>query len=512
MNNLIVDASTGDVGVASLMKTARPSLNQKDILSKVKGILQNYQGPKISKRQVQGRITSVVPFEACEYILDNISGRGWDTWRDTSGARFKQSLKNHVDRVCESFRAQQARHQCSDQTSRAETKTSILAKAFTAVGIHGSVRIDESSGKGSIIDVNRMLCPNASAEYAAQMLTRVLEKEKRDGADRRVHNAHHPTPISERIEYIKINGKGHITPVCDAQTLVEIIWLLPSSAAKEFRRQSARTITRVLGGDTTLCDEIEQRCERLQSTEEGRAYQNFVLDQTPAKRHRSEAPFWFELASAEQKRAYVSVMANNEMALEQMELCKTFKNELQSVGQFSGRDRVEFADRMKDIQVRALAAGNMLAAGPSADNSIVAVARPVDDSIDPETGLLIATPKCSESVRGPETSICNEATKMGVKLGDRAGQVGKVVKRLYSERYGAQAATDIPKRDTTFRGKPFSENTYWSRDADIIQEAIWAVRGREEDVPPHQKIDQTLFAFFPSAGQQPGSQTCDMET
>ncbi|CAN0070174.1 unnamed protein product [Ectocarpus sp. 4 AP-2014] len=38
----------------------------------------------------------------------------------------------------------------------------------------------------------------------------------------------------------------------------------------------------------------------------------------------------------------------------------------------------------------------MLAANPnptSAGDSIVVVARPVDDSIDPETGLLIATPK-----------------------------------------------------------------------------------------------------------------------
>ena len=29
-----------------------------------------------------------------------------------------------------------------------------------------------------------------------------------------------PTPISKRIDYIKINGKGNITPVCDAKTLV----------------------------------------------------------------------------------------------------------------------------------------------------------------------------------------------------------------------------------------------------------------------------------------------------
>ncbi|CAN0055360.1 unnamed protein product, partial [Ectocarpus sp. 12 AP-2014] len=64
---------------------------------------------------------------------------------------------------------------------------------------------------------------------------------------------------------------------------------------------------------------------------------------------------------------------------------------------------------------------------------------------------------------------------MGIKLGEKAGQVGKIAKSLYRKRYGVAAAANIPKRNTTFRGKPFSENTYWQRDADIIQEAIRTV-------------------------------------
>lgn len=87
-------------------------------------------------------------------------------------------------------------------------------------------------------------------------------------------------------------------------TNIEIIWLLPARAAKEFRRQSAHTICRVLGGDTSLCDEIEQRYARLQSTEEGRAYQNFVMYQGPAKKTRSEAPFWFEYASDKREEGF----------------------------------------------------------------------------------------------------------------------------------------------------------------------------------------------------------------
>lgn len=218
----------------------------------------------------------------------------------------------------------------------------------------------------------------------------------------------------------------------------------------------------------SLCDEIEQRCTRLQSTEEGRAYQNFVMDQGPAKKIRSKQPFWFEHASDEQKKAFVSVVAKKDIALEEIDMYETCKQKLESLGHFAQRDKIEFADRIKDIQRRASRA---IAAAP-VDSSTVSVARPVDDSIDPETGLLIATPKCSESVRGPETSICLEAGKMGIKVGEKAGRVGKIVKSLYAERYGVEAGRNIPKRHTTFREKPFPENSYWSRDADLIQKAI----------------------------------------
>lgn len=38
---------------------------------------------------------------------------------------------------------------------------------------------------------------------------------------------------------------------------------------------------------------------------------------------------------------------------------------------------------------------------------------------------------CSSSVRGRETSIPNEAAKLGIVVGEKAGQVGKMIKRLY---------------------------------------------------------------------------------
>lgn len=508
MNDIVIDATTGDVAVKTMIKHIMPDLNENGILKSVHRVLEGTDGPQLSTRMINGRIMNVASLGLCYDILEKMRGTRWRAWRSGSGQTFKKALRERVESVRsrdQTIRQHLQHIAFAEQMSRA----SVLQNALRSINIHASIRIDEVSRRASIIDTTRVTCPSVSPQNAAHMLTRLLENENGDGTPGRVLDAHHPRPISERIQYIKINGKGHVTPVSDAQTLVEIIWLLPSSAAKEFRRQSAHTITRVLGGDLSLCDEVEKRCDRLQSTEEGRAYQNFVLDQSPAKKQRSEAPFWFEFASGEQKRDYVSVMANKAMALEHMNLCKTMKVERQSVNQFTGRASIEFADRIKDIQMRALAPSSMLAAGPmDADNSIVAVARPVNDSIDPETGLLIATPKCSESVRGPEMSICNEAAKMGIKLGEKAGQVGKMAKSLYRKRHGVAAAANIPKRHTTFRGKPFRENTYWQRDADIIQEAIRTVCGLEDI--PQQTTAQTLFNFFPSACQSE-RQTCEME-
>ncbi|CAN0423497.1 unnamed protein product [Scytosiphon promiscuus] len=270
--------------------------------------------------------------------------------------------------------------------------------------------------------------------------------------------------------------------------MVEIIWMLPAGAAKEFRRQSALTITRVLGGDVTLCDEIEQRCALLQSTQEGRDYQSFVLDQGPAKKQRVDEPSWFEHGTVEERRAYISmeasrsmvlvrkdiVLARKDIVLEEIDMYKTCKEELQSVNRFDERDEIEFADRIKDVQRRAARADTLVTAAPiDVSATLLAVAAPVQDTtIDPATGLLVATPMCAANVRGRETSIPNEAAKLGIAVGEKAGQVGKVIKRMYTGRYGQQAGRNIPKRQTTFRGKPFQENTYYNRDSDLIQSAI----------------------------------------
>ncbi len=481
MKNIVVDPYTGDIGVKTLVKSAQPHVNDASVLRGVNRMLARTHVPKLAKRLINGRNTCVAPLEVCFHILDHMKGPKWDAWRAESGPNFKEALREYVERVCASEQEQQIQPMEEEQEveESVEPKASIMQKALRAVNINGSVRIDDSINEASVIDVVRMVCPEASTQYSAQMLGRVLEKDRVNGQMGTLHYAHDSLPLAERVHYIRINGKPPVTPVADAKTIVEIIWLLPARAAREFRRQSAETICRVLGGDVSLCNDIEQRCARLQSTEEGQAYQSFMLDQQQqpvAKMHHPDEPFWFPHATEEEQRAYISALVKQDTFHAEISVHDTCKEKLKSVGRFATRDELEYADRIKDVQSRVSRRNNMITTGP-VETSVLSVARPIDDSLDPETGLVIATHKCSESIRGPETSICNEAGKIGINVGDKAGQVGKVLKRLYIERYGEQAGRNIPKRDTTFRGKPFSEYTYFSRDSDLIQRAIGVVCG-----------------------------------
>lgn len=75
--------------------------------------------------------------------------------------------------------------------------------------------------------------------------------------------------INEKIANFQFPGRGQrVTPVADTPTLVEIAWLCPGRAAKEFRRKGAITLCRALGGDLTLVDEIETRHRAISGTEE----------------------------------------------------------------------------------------------------------------------------------------------------------------------------------------------------------------------------------------------------
>ena len=491
MDNVVVDPSSGDVGVSSLIQCANPEAHPGSILRSVNGVLKDVTTiPAMTKRKVNQKSTVVADLATCNYILDNLPGKKWASWRQESGETFKRSLADRVEQVRTGISGGDP-DGADEEPKEPETKASVLEKSLRTIGIIGSIRVDEQSGKGSVIDVIKLLCPGIDSAYAGQMLTRIMERE--DSCEG-WQNA--MISLADRVEHIHINGKGHNTPVSDAKTITEIIWLLPARAAKEFRRQSAETICRVLSGDTSICEEIESRCARLQGSEEGRAFQRFMggdSDGPPAKRARI-GPEIMELATEEQYQAYVSSQvqrhvdqetfqvnlhrANNEVSLVKAEvsLVMAMKESFEQIHALDSRGEIELCDRLYDIQHRAFrrASGASGVAGAKPVDAVV-VATPAAPT-DP--GTSVPTPECHAAVRGSEISIAMVSTELGIRLGEKAGQVGKKMKALYSARYGSHAGANIPKRTTIFRGKPFQENAYYLRDKDLMQQAIREVSGQ----------------------------------
>eukprot|EP00953_Heterococcus_sp_UTEX-ZZ885_P014336 8139-Heterococcus_DN1.PRE.1 len=122
-------------------------------------------------------------------------------------------------------------------------------KAYSVMdltSITSSIRVDHDTKKGSVIDVIRLVNPNLTSSNAGNTLTKLS------------------SDMGIQYTQLRINGKGKLTPVADARELVEVVWALPGKAARDFRRASAQTVCRVLGGDLRLVEEIELRHHTMQ--------------------------------------------------------------------------------------------------------------------------------------------------------------------------------------------------------------------------------------------------------
>lgn len=470
METIAVDASTGLIGVSSLIKAAMPGLHDSTVRRSIQRALTDYTGPKPTPLNGMAKFGT---FEMCLYMLDNLTGAVWENWRENSGQAFKAALSKRVEDVRAAISEQE---HIGEVVEEIETKASMLQKSLRSMNITGYVRIDETTAKASIIDVIRMLCPGINANNAAFMFSRVIEQSKDHAPPIEVHAPPINRSLSEGVDHVKINGKGHTTPVSDAKTIVEIIWLLPVRAAKEFRRQSAETICRVLGGDVGLCQEIEERCARLQSTDEGRTTQAFLLH------GREEAVDSFDGMSAgfkylteKDKGEIAKRMIEQQLSVREQELCerrvalkrKTCDDMIETYTKIKvlgvkldGRTLVEIRDNVFTMTRQDLVV-----------DRAVAVATPLSSDTNAPTHELDA------ARRGGETGIVVVSAKIGIRVPpNMSGTVGKRMKALYKAKYSLPAEwNNFVKRQTLLNGRPIQENVYYERDEDIIQEAIRAI-------------------------------------
>jgi hypothetical protein len=335
-----------------------------------------------------------------------------------------------------------------------------MSTVMDLANIIANIRVDADSQRGSVIDVIRLINPNLTSGNA----TNVLNNLTKDNS-----------AVASGISQLRINGKGKLTPLADARTLVEIVWALPGKAARDFRRSSAQTVCRVLGGDLSLVEEIEVRHHTLQQSEEGKAAQDFLVQADGSqvvKRLKVTGPSELESATLSQRRMLVDALVakrQDEVVQQRVATLKSAVDLIQMLGGVDDKDKIEFKDRIR-LACRPVVA----AVGSQVSPSTLTVATPI---LDP--GASVPTPECDEMVRGVEISIPLVASELNVVVGDKAGQVGKRIKVLYEARYGAHAAHNLPKRQTLFRGKPVNENTYYMRDKDLLVQAVQDITGQK---------------------------------
>ncbi|CAM9734152.1 unnamed protein product [Ectocarpus sp. 6 AP-2014] len=159
IESVVVDPSSGDVGVSSMMICAIPDAHPRSALRAANGVLKN-GGSTMTKKNIAHKTIVVADLSTCNFLLDNLPGRRWADWRLESGDTFKQALVEHVESVRTGVRDEGEDKEDEDEGDEpTETKSSVLGKSLRTIGIVGSVRVDEASGKGSVIDVIRLLCP-----------------------------------------------------------------------------------------------------------------------------------------------------------------------------------------------------------------------------------------------------------------------------------------------------------------------------------------------------------------
>jgi hypothetical protein len=230
----------------------------------------------------------------------------------------------------------------------------------------------------------------------------------------------------------------------------------------------------MLGGDLSIVDEIESRNDTLQLCAKGQAARDFLVqadDSQVAKRRQLTGPAELENATLGQRQMFVDACLTkqqDEVVQQRVSTLKSAVDLMEMLGGLDDRDKIEFKDKTR-LALRPLAAGST-----QATCSTLTVATTV---VNPDVS--VPTPDCDKMVRGTRISIPVIASELSVAVGDKAGQVGKMMRVLDAQRYGACAAENIPKRQTSFKGKPINENTYYSRDKDLLVQDVHDILGQK---------------------------------
>jgi hypothetical protein len=316
---------------------------------------------------------------------------------------------------------------------------SVIDQGLAAMLADGSLRVDQATNMISVIDIVCAIT-GKSSDISSKIIRRLFEGNQ---------------DVRTKCPELRINKKGKLTPVCNAATAMEIVWLLPGKAAKEVRRHHAHQICRILGGDPTLITEMELRY--MHTPEEQR--QVFLQDVDPCPAMENEE---FK-ARTEKRQRELDVERNqnakiariSDIELEMME-CK-----LQTA-------RHDMAARNASTTLTAMQQFHLaFTAGPLSDprmaqqardyanNTCMAFIAPLSASSfdardensavnlrDPNLGLATVAKiiECHLIAQGRSPSEAIAAIKNGV-----TSNVGKRSKRLFLVKYGTVNIETVKK-------------------------------------------------------------------
>ena len=311
------------------------------------------------------------------------------------------------------------------------------------------IRVDKKTQKASALDVIRMVT-GKDGKRASEYFSRLSAE------------------VTEKCGQLRIGGKGRLTWVADAPTLVEIIWELPGKAAKAFRRASAHYICRMLGGDLSLAHQIEETYKKA-SPESKRFFlahaDKPVLDEE-AQRKILKRKAELDLEEYERKmRMRLGKMeaeakqfeAKAKLAIKQNHV-QTLKLDMECVQMRK--------DTLEDIKKSNID-----------DNDLVWL-----QDIVRESGRY-ATDDGSSSSNNPrrEISIPLICQRMNVHPRGLEGKIGRLVVRLWRKKHNKGPRDKPPKRVSMFNGRAIQINHYTEDDADIVKAAIMTVMNAEAE-------------------------------
>jgi hypothetical protein len=312
-----------------------------------------------------------------------------------------------------------------------ETTINELFDAHPAV-TQIKIRVHEETKQASLIDVVRLVT-GQNQDNASKVVRRMMDGRSEDRASGPYNIRTDGPNVCSKL---RINGKGRETWVADAPTLVQIIWDIPGKAAKEFRRQSAHYICRILGGDRTLIDEIEMRYDR--TPKEVKEFMTANVER-PVMPERSEDELNNVLKRKREDAEIVALeLANKERAL------KIKKDELDFYTQC--RDCIPNDARLQsacDDNIRALICNG-------------------------------SKPAVAFKYLPDFSSILREEYNV-VLTNSKLAQLGKLVSDAYQKKYGSRNTEKVQR---LVDGAIRPVNAYLSKDKDLVYGVIAEYMGK----------------------------------